>query len=118
MKPWDKDLLKEAISIAKAARENGNHPFGALLADVDGKVLLRAENSGEIFNVGGGPDNVTTLAGLVNLLSSLIGKDPVLQKSPDEETGQMRYVTDIRKIERTLNWTPRISLLKGLKTIL
>ncbi len=79
---------------------------------------LRAEISGDIFNVGGGPDNVTTLAGLVNLLSSLIGKDPVLQRSPDEETGQMRYVTDIRKIERTLNWTPRVNLLKGLKTIL
>ncbi len=79
---------------------------------------LRAEISGEIFNVGGGPDNVTTLAGLVDLLASLIGKDPALQKISEKETGQMRYVTDIRKIERTLNWTPRIKLLKGLKTIL
>jgi tRNA(Arg) A34 adenosine deaminase TadA len=38
-------LLQVAIAIAGQAREHGNHPFGALLADVDGNVLLTAENS-------------------------------------------------------------------------
>ncbi len=38
-------LLRRAIAIAAAAREHGNHPFGALLADADGRVLLEAENT-------------------------------------------------------------------------
>lgn len=38
-------LLLEAISIARKARANGNHPFGALLADHAGRVLLTAENT-------------------------------------------------------------------------
>ena len=38
-------LLRRAIEIAKAARAHGNHPFGALLADRDGVVLLEAENT-------------------------------------------------------------------------
>ena len=82
------------------------------------KRCLHSEVSGEIFNIGGGPDNTTTLAGLADILSSLIGKDPVLELSAEKETGQMRYVSDIRKIERALHWIPRISLKRGLKTVL
>jgi len=41
----DLQLLRRAIAIAQRAREHGNHPFGALLADEQGRVLLEAENS-------------------------------------------------------------------------
>lgn len=39
------ELLRRAIGVSKRARENGNHPFGALLATASGEVLLEAENS-------------------------------------------------------------------------
>jgi tRNA(Arg) A34 adenosine deaminase TadA len=38
-------LLRRAIALARSAREHGNHPFGALLADAQGNVLLEAENT-------------------------------------------------------------------------
>ncbi len=38
-------LLRMAITLAASARQHGNHPFGALLADQTGNVLLTAENS-------------------------------------------------------------------------
>lgn len=41
----DLDLLRRAIEIARQSRQHGNHPFGALLAGEDGKVLLEAENT-------------------------------------------------------------------------
>lgn len=41
----DLELLKRAIVIAARAREKGNHPFGALLANRNGDVLLEAENT-------------------------------------------------------------------------
>lgn len=41
----DIELLKQAIEIARLARQHGNHPFGALLADAEGNVLLSAENT-------------------------------------------------------------------------
>ena len=43
---WD-DLrfLRRAIAIAQQARDHGNHPFGALLVDGQGSVLLEAENT-------------------------------------------------------------------------
>jgi tRNA(Arg) A34 adenosine deaminase TadA len=43
----DKDLehLRLAIAVAGQARQHGNHPFGAVLVDEDGRVLLQAENT-------------------------------------------------------------------------
>ena len=37
--------LRRAIEIAHNARAHGNHPFGALLVDEQGNVLLEAENT-------------------------------------------------------------------------
>ena len=38
-------LLLRAVSVAQSARDNGNHPFGALLTDSSGRELLSAENT-------------------------------------------------------------------------
>jgi len=37
--------LHEAIEIAWEARRSGNHPFGALLVDPEGEVVIRAGNT-------------------------------------------------------------------------
>jgi tRNA(Arg) A34 adenosine deaminase TadA len=41
----DRARLQDAIEIARTSRSNGNHPFGAVLADPEGNVVLTAENS-------------------------------------------------------------------------
>lgn len=38
-------LMRRAIALAHSARAKGNHPFGALLCDLDGTIVLEAENS-------------------------------------------------------------------------
>lgn len=45
MNEIDLKHLKRAIALALSARERGNHPFGALLVDENGGVLLEAENT-------------------------------------------------------------------------
>ena len=45
MKPWDIPNLRRTFEIALHARSLGNHPFGALLADENGNILLEAENT-------------------------------------------------------------------------
>jgi tRNA(Arg) A34 adenosine deaminase TadA len=44
MNDIDLQLLRIAIDVARRARDHGNHPFGAVLADEQGNVLLEAEN--------------------------------------------------------------------------
>ena len=45
MKSWDEKCMRQAIELAVKARKNGNHPFGAVLADEAGKILLEAQNT-------------------------------------------------------------------------
>jgi tRNA(Arg) A34 adenosine deaminase TadA len=41
----DVRLIRVAIDVARRARERGNHPFGAILADREGQILMEAENT-------------------------------------------------------------------------
>jgi tRNA(Arg) A34 adenosine deaminase TadA len=43
-RPYDDDLLRMAFDAAERALEDGDHPFGAVLADADGNVLLESQN--------------------------------------------------------------------------
>lgn len=45
MDATDEKHLRAAIELSRRARENGNEPFGALLADPGGDVLLEAQNT-------------------------------------------------------------------------
>ncbi len=38
-------LLRRAFAVARRARDNGNHPFGAVLVGPDGTVLIEQENA-------------------------------------------------------------------------
>lgn len=40
-----RDFIRITIQIAQRARDHGNHPFGALLADDNGNILIEAENT-------------------------------------------------------------------------
>ena len=41
----DHRYLLAAIKLAQQARDNGNHPFGALLVDSEGRVVVESENT-------------------------------------------------------------------------
>jgi tRNA(Arg) A34 adenosine deaminase TadA len=41
----DERLLRAAIALSATARRSGNQPYGALLADAEGRVLLEACNT-------------------------------------------------------------------------
>ena len=40
----DEHFLRRSFEVARRAMVHGNHPFGAILVDAGGKVLLEAEN--------------------------------------------------------------------------
>lgn len=45
MNTTDLEHLRTTIQVAQAARDHGNHPFGAILVDENNQVLLQAENT-------------------------------------------------------------------------
>lgn len=54
----DVQLLYQTVHIASTAKQKGNHPFGALLADKDGNILLEQGNS---YEEGGSAMHAETL---------------------------------------------------------
>lgn len=45
MNERDVEFLRAAFAAARRARENGNAPFGAILVNENGEILLEAENT-------------------------------------------------------------------------
>jgi tRNA(Arg) A34 adenosine deaminase TadA len=43
-RPYDEDLLRMAFDVARRAREGGDHPFGSVLADGEGRLLMQQGN--------------------------------------------------------------------------
>ena len=43
-RPDHETLLRRAFDLARQSRSRGDHPFGALLADADGTVLMEQGN--------------------------------------------------------------------------
>ena len=43
-RPEDEDLLRKSFDVARRARDNGDHPFGSILTDKSGAVLMEQGN--------------------------------------------------------------------------
>ena len=44
LRPYDEALLRKAFDVARRSRAAGDHPFGSVLADGDGKVIMEQGN--------------------------------------------------------------------------
>jgi tRNA(Arg) A34 adenosine deaminase TadA len=44
LRPYDETLLRKAFDVAKRSREGGDHPFGSVLADENGDLLMEQGN--------------------------------------------------------------------------
>jgi CDP-paratose 2-epimerase len=74
--------------------------------------------AGEVYNVGGGPENTLAVwSELGPMLSDLIGCD-IEVGSDDWRPGDQRiFVADISKAERELGWRPRTSKERGVRSL-
>lgn len=72
---------------------------------------------GEVFNVG--PEKPTTLQQLIETISRVSGKTPLVSYEGKERPKEVNLNrVDISKMENKLNWQPEISLETGLKRYL
>ena len=71
--------------------------------------------AGEAFNVGGGPaSSVSLWPELAPLLEQLTGNRPEVSYADWRPGDQKVYISDIRKIQERVGWSPRTSLPDGL----
>jgi CDP-paratose 2-epimerase len=76
-----------------------------------------ATESGNAFNIGGGPGNTVSLLELLEMIGELIGHKPEVEFDSWRPGDQRYYVSDTAKFQRTTGWRPRISVQEGLERL-
>jgi CDP-paratose 2-epimerase len=73
--------------------------------------------AGEIYNVGGGPANAVTVRQVVDRLLKITDADLPVAMGDWRPGDQRIYISDTGKLERDLDWAPRVSADEGLERL-
>tara|TARA_B100000686_G_scaffold131093_1_gene138091 strand:+ start:1238 stop:2305 length:1068 start_codon:yes stop_codon:yes gene_type:complete len=76
------------------------------------------KTSGQIFNIGGGPNNTLSLLDLISIIETRIGRE-IKPSFQDWRPGDQRvYISDIQKSKNTFDWQPSVSTIKGVNKLI
>ncbi len=70
--------------------------------------------AGTVFNIGGGPENATSVLEVAELLARRHDVDLALQSGPWRTGDQRYYVSDTRRFRAATGWAPRIGVEEGI----
>jgi CDP-paratose 2-epimerase len=73
---------------------------------------------GEIYNIGGGPENQRNLLEVIDQIGELTGRKPEYSFAGWREGDQKYYVSDISKARRDLGWQPQVAFDSGLRDLI
>jgi CDP-paratose 2-epimerase len=74
--------------------------------------------AGQVFNVGGGPENTLSIwVEFGAILGRLLGMEIPISRSDWRPGDQKIFVSDIRKAERELAWKPKIGVEEGIQRL-
>jgi CDP-paratose 2-epimerase len=81
-------------------------------------IDMIAITRGEVYNVGGGPENQRNLLEVIDQIGELADKKPQFSHSDWREGDQKYYVSDVTKAKRDLGWNPEIDFDRGLRELI
>ncbi|QZX99893.1 NAD-dependent epimerase/dehydratase family protein [Halobaculum rubrum] len=81
--------------------------YDAFLSDPEGKPA--------VYNVGGGPENTTSLLEFLDLLEDQTGERTDISFDEWREGDQKVYVSDISRARDELDWVPRVDFETGME---
>ncbi len=73
--------------------------------------------AGEVYNVGGGPENSVSLLELIGQIEKLTGQSLRYQLEPPRPGDQLLYITDYSKLKQHTGWHPRMNVRQTLDAI-
>ena len=71
--------------------------------------------NGEIFTVGGGPENTVSLIEAVEAIEGLTGKKATISYEPKRSADQDVYISSLRHVKEVMGWEPTIKFEQTLK---
>jgi CDP-paratose 2-epimerase len=88
------------------------------LVDAMRRALDRVESTaGEVFNIGGGPENAVTVRAVIDRLMAITDRRVPVEIADWRPGDQRVYVSDTAKAERELGWRRTTSWERGLEQL-
>src|SRR5690606_27350512 len=74
--------------------------------------------SGRAFNLGGGHDNAVSLAMVLDEIAGMVGEAAKVTYEPARIGDQLYYVSDTRRLQSAIGWSPTVAWRSGLRDLL
>lgn len=87
---------------------------------VDALMIARKKikiMNGQVFNMGGGPQNTLSLLQLIDLIAELTGNRPALRQKHWRPSDQRYFVSDTSRFSALAEWSPKISSSAGVRNL-
>lgn len=86
-------------------------------------MLMATQNinraAGQVYNVGGGPDNtIAVWMEFRELLAVKSGRVPLVSFDQTRLGDQKVYISDIRRLHDELNWVPKVGVKEGVRRLI
>jgi CDP-paratose 2-epimerase len=89
-----------------------------LIAAYDKAIENIGFAAGNIYNVGGGPENTLSIwTEFGPMLAKLLGREIPIKRGDWRPGDQKVFICDIRKAEKELGWKPQIEVEQGVKQL-
>jgi CDP-paratose 2-epimerase len=101
---------------------NGLQVRDILFVDDLVNALLLAQThmpalAGQVFNIGGGPANTTSLLELLALIAEIHGQQPVIQFASWRPGDQKYYASNIQRFSTATGWVPQVRVRQGVTAL-
>jgi CDP-paratose 2-epimerase len=73
--------------------------------------------AGQVFNMGGGIANTTSLLELLAIIAEIQGQKPVIRFAAWRPGDQKYYASDIRRFNAATGWVPQVSVRQGVAAL-
>jgi CDP-paratose 2-epimerase len=73
--------------------------------------------AGQVFNIGGGTANTTSLLELLALIAEIHGQKPVIRFAAWRPGDQKYYASDIQRFSTATGWVPQVRVRQGVAAL-
>lgn len=109
-------MLGRPITLYGTGKQVRDILFIEDLVDLYERAIEKQEDvSGKAYNVGGGPENTLSLLELLGHLEGKYGYKNSLSYSNTRPGDQPIFIADIRKAQKDLGWSPKVSVSEGIE---
>ena len=81
-------------------------------------LFIKSNLKTEVFNIGGGKDNTISLLEFIEIIKAKTGNAMAVNFADWRPFDQKVYISDISKVQKTLNWTPFVKLKEGIDKVI